>query len=96
MANKSDETLTYYELLGVKRDAPYSELVRAFKQKSLATHPTRNPNDLTVNTIKFREICEAFDVLSKGNNRHTASLLFQLSCARSMTNMESTASRKES
>lgn len=37
-----------------------------FKQKSLATHPTRNPNDLTVNTIKFRDICEAFDVLSQG------------------------------
>jgi uncharacterized protein (TIGR02145 family) len=35
-----------------------------FKQKSLATHPTRNPNDLTVNMVKFKEICEAFDVLS--------------------------------
>lgn len=31
----------------------------------MATHPTRNPNDLTVNTVKFREICEAFDVLSQ-------------------------------
>lgn len=30
----------------------------------MATHPTRNPNDLTVNTIRFRDICEAFDVLS--------------------------------
>lgn len=41
--------------------------VLRFKQKSLATHPTRNPNDLTVNTVKFRNICEAFDVLSHGN-----------------------------
>ena len=37
-----------------------------FKQRSLATHPTRNPNDLTVNTARFRDICEAFDVLSQG------------------------------
>jgi DnaJ-class molecular chaperone len=55
---------TYYELLGVQREVPFYELLRAFKQKSLATHPTRNPNDLTVNTVKFRNICEAFDVLS--------------------------------
>lgn len=60
----SGEVLTYYEQLGVSRDAEYSEILRAFKQKSIATHPSRNPNDLTVNLVKFREVCEAFDVLS--------------------------------
>lgn len=59
------EILSYYETLGIQRDSNYAEILRAFKQRSLATHPTRNPNDLTVNTVKFREVCEAFDVLSQ-------------------------------
>ena len=62
------EILTYYEQLGVERDAEYSEILRAFKQKALASHPSRNPNDLTVNIAKFREVCEAFDVLSRGKS----------------------------
>ena len=62
------EILTYYEQLGVERDAENSEILRAFKQKALASHPTRNPNDLTVNIAKFREVCEAFDVLSRGKS----------------------------
>lgn len=59
------EILSYYETLGIQRDSNFAEILRAFKQRSLATHPTRNPNDLTVNTVKFREVCEAFDVLSQ-------------------------------
>ena len=31
-----------------------------------ATHPQTHPNDLIVNTLQFREICEAFDILSNG------------------------------
>jgi curved DNA-binding protein CbpA len=81
----SGEILTYYEQLDVARDAPYSEILRAFKQKSLATHPTRNPNDLTVNIVKFREICEAFDVLSQGKQR--LPLILKFNCEQSTTSM---------
>ena len=37
-----------------------------FKQMAQATHPQTHPNDLIVNTVQFREICEAFDILSNG------------------------------
>lgn len=31
---------------------------------ALASNPMTHPNDMIVNTVRFREVCEAFDILS--------------------------------
>ena len=53
----------YYELLGVGRDASQEEIKRAFRQLAKKYHPDANPGDAAAET-KFKEINEAYDVLS--------------------------------
>ena len=39
-------------------------LAYRFRRLANKYHPLKNPSDLATNTLKFNEICEAFDVLS--------------------------------
>ncbi|NIP30967.1 MAG: molecular chaperone DnaJ [Candidatus Dadabacteria bacterium] len=58
----------YYEVLGVRRDASSEEIKRAFKKLAFEYHPDRNPGD-DINTEKFKEINEAYQILSDDNKR---------------------------
>jgi molecular chaperone DnaJ len=58
----------YYEILGVSRDADQEEIKRAFRRLALQYHPDRNPNDPEADR-KFREIAEAYEVLSDPEKR---------------------------
>jgi molecular chaperone DnaJ len=60
----------YYEVLGVKKDASQEEIKKAFRKLALATHPDRNPGD-AVSEERFKEINEAFSVLSDSQKRET-------------------------
>ena len=35
-----------------------------YRRLALKYHPLRNPTDIATNSVRFAEICEAFDVLS--------------------------------
>lgn len=63
MATKRD----YYEVLGVKRDASDDDIKRAFKRLAIKYHPDRN-KDADAGE-KFREINEAYQVLSDPQKR---------------------------
>lgn len=63
MATKRD----YYEVLGVKRDASEDDIKRAFKRLAIKYHPDRN-KDADAGE-KFREINEAYQVLSNPQKR---------------------------
>jgi curved DNA-binding protein CbpA len=52
-----------YGILGVRRDAPRQEIVRAYHRAAHAAHPDRQPGDPDAGT-RFRVLTEAFDVLS--------------------------------
>ncbi|MBI4691101.1 MAG: molecular chaperone DnaJ [Nitrospirae bacterium] len=58
----------YYETLGVPRDASEADLKKAFRQLALKYHPDRNP-DNKESEEKFKEINEAYSVLSDPNKR---------------------------
>lgn len=58
MATKRD----YYEVLGVKKGTAEAEIKQAYKKKALEWHPDRNK--AADATEKFKEINEAFEVLS--------------------------------
>jgi len=66
MANKTD----YYELLGVGRDANDDQLKKAYRKLAKQYHPDANPGDKAAEE-KFKEISEAYSVLSDSSKRQT-------------------------
>ena len=64
MANKRD----YYEVLGVQKNASDDELKKAFRKMAKQYHPDIHPGDKDAEA-KFKEINEAYDVLSDPQKR---------------------------
>ncbi len=58
----AEQKRDYYEVLGVDRTATRDQIKQAYRQLALQYHPDRNPGSDT--TAKFREIAEAYAVLS--------------------------------
>jgi curved DNA-binding protein len=58
----------YYKVLGVERKASDDEIKRAYRKLALKHHPDRNPGDKAAED-KFKEINEAYQVLSDPDNR---------------------------
>lgn len=62
--------LDYYEILGVARDAEEREIKKAYKRLAMKFHPDRNPGN-TAAEAKFKEIKEAYEVLTDAKKRST-------------------------
>ena len=55
----------YYKILEVDRDCETEEIKKSYKKLALKYHPDKNNGDDT----KFKEISEAYEVLSDNNRR---------------------------
>ncbi|HMQ03788.1 MAG TPA: molecular chaperone DnaJ [Pyrinomonadaceae bacterium] len=58
----------YYNILGIKKDAKADEIKKAYRRLARKYHPDVNPND-KVAEEKFKEVQEAYDVLSDDKKR---------------------------
>ncbi len=54
---------TYYEILGVNKDASAEAIKKAYRKQAMKYHPDRNQGDATAEG-KFKEAAEAYEVLS--------------------------------
>ena len=66
MSEKRD----YYEVLGVGKDADAKEIKKAYRKLAMKYHPDKNPGDKDAEE-KFKEINEAYEVLSDEEKRST-------------------------
>lgn len=64
MSRKRD----YYEILGVDRGVSAEDLKRAYRKLAVKFHPDKNPGDHAAEE-KFKEIGEAYEVLSDASKR---------------------------
>jgi len=54
----------YYEVLGVGRSATTDEIKKAYRQLAIKHHPDRNPDNKKESEERFKEISEAYEILS--------------------------------
>ncbi|TID14276.1 DnaJ-domain-containing protein [Venturia nashicola] len=71
---------SYYELLGIERQATEDEIKKAYRRRALDLHPDRNHGAEEEATIRFAEIQAAYEVLSDPQERawydsHESSIL---------------------
>jgi molecular chaperone DnaJ len=59
---------SYYDILGVARDASGDAIKKAYRKLAMKYHPDRNPDDKAAEA-KFKEAAEAYEVLSDSNKR---------------------------
>ena len=60
----------YYEVLGVPRNAGDDEIKKAYRKLAMKYHPDRNQGDAAKEAeAKFKEIKEAYEILSDGQKR---------------------------
>ena len=57
----------HYAALGLKSDATLAHIKKAFRQKASQFHPDRNSDPEA--PVRFREVQEAYDVLSNDDKR---------------------------
>ena len=66
----SKDKKDYYEVLGVPKDATEEQIRKAYKKLAIKWHPDKNPDNRKEAEEKFKEIGEAYSVLSDPKKRN--------------------------
>ncbi|XP_078259391.1 dnaJ homolog subfamily B member 2 isoform X2 [Rhinoraja longicauda] len=59
----------YYNILGIPRSSSPEDIKKAYRKLALRWHPDKNPDNKDVAENKFKEIAEAYEVLSDRSKR---------------------------
>ncbi|XP_015858769.2 dnaJ homolog subfamily B member 6-like [Peromyscus maniculatus bairdii] len=61
--------VNYYKVLGVPQNASSSDIKKAFHQLALQIHPDKNPGDKEAAEERFKQVSEAYRILSDAKKR---------------------------
>lgn len=59
----------YYTILGVEKNATEADIKKAYRKQALKWHPDKNPENKEEAEAKFKDISEAYEVLSDREKR---------------------------
>ncbi len=59
----------YYEVLGLQKDCTEKDIKKAYKKLAIKYHPDKNLDDKETANVKFREVSEAYEILSDSEKR---------------------------
>lgn len=62
--------VNYYEVLGIKKNANKDEIKNAYKKLAMKHHPDKNQENKEEHADKFKQISEAYEILSDDNKRY--------------------------
>ncbi|XP_073970989.1 dnaJ homolog subfamily B member 6-like isoform X7 [Rhodnius prolixus] len=63
------EMVDYYKILEVNKGASTADIKKAYRRLALKWHPDKNPDNADEANKKFKEISQAYEVLSDDNKR---------------------------
>ena len=59
----------YYETLGISRDVSSEDIKKAYRRLAVKYHPDKNRDNSKEAEEKFKEVSEAYKILSDGEKR---------------------------
>jgi len=65
-----NELVDYYEILGIEKTASNADVRKAYRKLALKWHPDKNPDQQESATVRFKQISEAYEVLSDDKRRN--------------------------
>uniref|UniRef100_A0A0K0DSG1 J domain-containing protein n=1 Tax=Strongyloides stercoralis TaxID=6248 RepID=A0A0K0DSG1_STRER len=66
---EATESKCPYKILGVDKDAAEGDIKKAYRKLALIWHPDKNPDNHEVAEKKFKEIAQAYEILSDTKKR---------------------------
>lgn len=67
--NEEEMGVDYYKVLGVDKNTTDDDLKKAYRKLAMKWHPDKNPQNKKDAEAKFKQISEAYDVLSDSQKR---------------------------
>lgn len=68
----------YYKVLELNRSASQADIKKAYRRLALKWHPDKNPDNQDEATKKFKEISEAYEVLSDEKKKKVSQVSYVL------------------